>query len=90
MLKRLFLAHPAEVGESYAEHMGVAFGFGARMIAAGLACVVHGLVPAWHKRTGSNCIRALHTRMVTNRVAVRPGADPADHAHNFRDYGFGI
>jgi len=90
MLKRLFLDHPAEVGESYAEHMGVAFGFGWRMLAGGLACCVHGIVPGWHKRTGSDTIRALHNRMVANRVAIRPGADVADHAHGFRDMGFGI
>lgn len=90
MLRRLLLDHPDEVGETYLEHMQVAFGFGSRMFMASLACFVHGIVPALHKRTGSDCIRALHSRMVKNRVAIRPGADAADHAHGFRDMGFGI
>jgi len=88
MLKSLFTDHPCEVGETYAEHMGVAFGFGTAMIAGGLACLVHGLVPGLHKRTGSTVIRRLAHRMGAGRV--RPGVDPADHAHGFRDYGLGI
>ena len=64
----LFTEHPATVGESYTEHMGVAFTFGLRMIGAGLACVMHGLVPALFTKTGSNTIDDLHDRMVVNRV----------------------
>ncbi len=88
MLNKLFTDHPREVGETYFEHMGVAFGFGRRMIAGGLACLVHGFVPGWHKRTGSTTIRALNERMGGGRV--KPGVNPEDHAHGFRDYGFGI
>ncbi len=90
MLNKLFTDHPREVGETYLEHMGVAFGFGRRMIAGGFACLVHGFVPGLHKRTGSTIIKALNARMVVNRSAIRPGVDPEDHAHGFRDYGFGI
>ena len=90
MLKRLFIDHPREVGETYFEHMQVAFGFGRRMIAGGLACLIHGCVPGLHKRTGSTVIKALNARMVLNRVVVRPGVDPADHAHGFRDFGMNI
>lgn len=88
MLRRLFHDHPREVGETYFEHMAVAFGFGRRMVVGGLACFVHGIVPGLHKRTGSTIIRALAHRMGPARVRV--GADPDDHAHGFRDYGFGI
>ena len=90
MLRRLFTEHPREVGESYFEHMGVAFGFGRRMLLGGLACFAHGFVPGWHKRTGSTIIKGLNARMVVNRAHVRPGANAEDHAHGFRDYGFGI
>ncbi len=40
---RLFTEHPESVGESYTEHMGVAFSFGSKMVVAGVAC----LLPAW-------------------------------------------
>ncbi len=67
MLHRLFNEHPASVGESYLAHMGQAFSFGATMILAGIACLLHGFLPFLFTRTGSNAIRRLHTRMVTHR-----------------------
>jgi hypothetical protein len=66
-LRELFNAHPATVGETYAEHLVMASGFGLRMVLAGFACLVHGVLPFLFVRTGSDAIRALHTRMVTNR-----------------------
>lgn len=65
---RLFVDHPHSVGESYVEHMGSAFGFGATMITAGLACLIHGLLPFLFVRTGSAQITVLHERMVANRA----------------------
>ena len=62
-----FTEHPASVGESYAEHLKTASGFGFTMMASGFACLVHGLVPSLFERTGSNAILHLHERMVANR-----------------------
>jgi len=69
MLKRLFVDHPASVGESYAEHMGVAASFGAAMFVGSLACFVHAVFPGLCVKTGSGVITDLHRRMVTHRVA---------------------
>ena len=66
-INRLFSEHPASVGESYGEHLLQASSFGGRMILAGLACLVHGLLPFLFVRTGSAAIAALHTRMITHR-----------------------
>jgi hypothetical protein len=77
MLDKLFLEHPRSVDESYAQHFGVASSFGLRMILAGLACLVHGLVPGLFVRTGSDAIRELHDRMVTNRRRSAPQGTPA-------------
>lgn len=63
-----FTDHPATVGETYGEHLVTATGFGLHLIAAGLACLVHGLLPFLFAKTGSTAIRTLHDRMVTNRV----------------------
>jgi hypothetical protein len=63
MLRRLFLDHPQEVGESYGEHLKVASHFGFTLVGAGLACIIHGLVPGLFKRTGSDTIRRLHARL---------------------------
>lgn len=67
MLKKLFFEHPQSVGESYFEHMLVAFSFGFKMLGAGLACMVHGLVPGLFKSTGSKAITGLHDKLVANR-----------------------
>ena len=74
-MNRLFTEHPQSVGESYPEHMGVAFGFGARMVLAGLACMVHGVLPFLFVKTGSRTITVLHDRMVAHRVR-KPVAAP--------------
>ncbi|MBI3452787.1 MAG: hypothetical protein HY057_08185 [Rhodospirillales bacterium] len=66
-IRNPFTAHPVAVGESYAEHLTMASGFGMRMIGAGLACLVHGVFPFLFTRTGSDAIHELHVRMVTHR-----------------------
>lgn len=60
-LQELFLTHPASVGESYAGHARFAGMTGLRLVAAGLACVVHGFLPFLFVRTASDCIRELST-----------------------------
>jgi hypothetical protein len=48
----LFNRHPRTVDETYLEHMGVASSFGFRMIVAGCACLIHGLLPFTFVKTG--------------------------------------
>jgi hypothetical protein len=75
-LIRAFTAHPASVGESYGEHLLRAMGFGLRMVLAGIACLVHGVLPFLFQRTGSRAIADLNDRMVVNRRRGLPiGSD---------------
>ena len=70
---RTFTEHPASVGESYTEHLFRAMYFGTRMMFAGIACLVHGVLPFLFVRTGSRAIAELNDRMVVNRrVGVPP------------------
>jgi Family of unknown function (DUF6356) len=80
MFDRLFLDHPRSVGESYGAHLLVALSFGLRMIWAGLACVVHALVPGLFRCTGSRMIQTLHDEMVVNRHRIVPVPDHATAA----------
>jgi hypothetical protein len=75
MTKMSFTDHPAAVGETYVQHLGVATGFGTRMILGGLACLVHGILPFLFTSTGSRTVTKLHDRMVANRT--RAHAAPA-------------
>ena len=61
-LKRRFTDHPASVGETYGEHLAVASGLGFRLVLAGLACMVHGLLPWLFLHTASDAVRDLHQR----------------------------
>ena len=75
-LTALFTEHPASVGETYLQHMGSATSFSLHMIAAGICCLVHGLLPFLFVKTGSNAVERLHDRMVLNRDR-RPRLNPA-------------
>ena len=66
-LIRAFTEHPASVGESYTEHLFRAMCFGMRMVFAGVACLLHGVLPFLFVRTGSHAIAELNDRMVLNR-----------------------
>lgn len=74
-----FTRHPESVGETYGQHMGVAWSFGFTLIGAGLACLVHGLLPFAFERTGSLTIRRLHERL-GRRNAMAEAAAPRDAA----------
>ena len=76
-LIRAFTDHPASVGESYGEHLLRAVYFGTRMVFAGIACLIHGVLPFLFVRTGSRAIAELNDRMVVNRRVGRP-ALPGD------------
>lgn len=67
LLRTVFVEHPASVGETYLGHLLTASRFGATMIIAGAACVIHGIVPVLFTTRGSDAIRALHQRMIVNR-----------------------
>jgi hypothetical protein len=66
-LRNLFTEHPATAGETYWQHLGAAWGFSWRLMAASLACLVHALLPFLFVKTGSRAITELHDRMVANR-----------------------
>lgn len=65
--------HPASVGETYAEHLRTAAGFGTAMIIGGTACLVHGILPFLFTRTGSMTISRLQERMITHRTKPSAG-----------------
>ena len=63
MFAKLFLDHPRTVGESYFQHMGAALSFAGPLLLAGLAAVVHSIVPGLCQKSGSRTIIALHQRL---------------------------
>ena len=62
-------AHLAEAGESYVEHLRFAVGVGLMLIAAGTACILHGLVPGLCTKTASRTVDELK-RLFAERDAL--------------------
>jgi len=67
VFRRLFLSHPASVGESYFQHQRVALSFALPLLGAGIAAFVHAFVPAACERTAGDVIRELHSRLESRR-----------------------
>jgi hypothetical protein len=67
LFRSIFIEHPASVDETYLQHFISALSFGTKMVAAGVACMVHGLLPAVFVTRGSDTVCALHERMVVSR-----------------------
>jgi hypothetical protein len=63
VIDRLFLSHPRSVGESYFQHQRVALSFALPLLGAGLAALLHALVPAACERTAGDIIRRLYGRL---------------------------
>ena len=79
MISKLFLDHPRSVGETYAEHQAFAFGFAMRLIGAGLAALVHAVLPFAFETTASRTVRAMVAEMdARKRKASAAPRDAAD------------
>jgi hypothetical protein len=66
MFGRLFLDHPRSVDESYFEHLLFAGGFAVRLMGAGLAALIHALIPCLFEKTAGNMIMRMHSK-ISNR-----------------------
>ena len=74
MLDEIFVAHPRAVGENYFQHQRVAFLCAARLALAGVAALVHGLIPCLFQTTASSTIARMHGEMAARHArALRAG-----------------
>ena len=73
VLARLFTEHPRSLGMGWAGHGVGAVKIGLELMAAGVACLVHALVPGWFTETAGKTVTRLHQVMVQRRAgAVNP------------------
>ena len=79
MIARLFLDHPRSLGMSWLGHGTGAIMIGLRLVGAGLACLVHALVPAWFTETAGRTVSDLHDYMMRRKMGA---PDP----HAWPDY----
>ena len=83
---RMFTEHPESVGETYGEHLVRAWWFGGRMVVAGLACMLHALLPFIFVHTGSEAIDDLHARIQATRRRAA-GSQPPVRASQLASAG---
>lgn len=76
MISRLFFDHPRAVGETYFEHAATAGRFGGIMVAGGLACLIHAVVPAVFANAASRRVKTLYLQMKARQpgLASKPTA----------------
>lgn len=77
LIERLFTDHPRSLGMSWASHGIGAVGIAVRLIGAGLACLIHALVPAWFTQTAGKTVTQMHDEIVRRKAgAANPNAWP--------------
>jgi hypothetical protein len=72
-LDRLFIVHPRAVNETYSGHAGVALRFALLLLGAGLAALVHAVMPALFETTASSTIKKLHAEMMSRSATPQRG-----------------
>ena len=79
LLSHLFVEHPRSLGMSWAEHGIGAVAIGATLVGAGLACLVHALVPGWFTQTAGKTVTRIYDHIQQRK------ADSSD-PENWPDY----
>jgi len=74
---RLFLQHPRSLGMSWARHGVGAIVIGGKLVGAGLACLVHAVVPGVFTQTAGRTVTHMYDHMTRRRAgASNPEAWP--------------
>ena len=66
-MNNIFTDHPHSIGETYFIHLKFSCFFCLNMMAAGLACMVHGIFPFLFKTTGSDLLIKMMHRIVERK-----------------------
>jgi uncharacterized protein DUF6356 len=72
-LDRLFIAHPRTVNGDYLAHAAVAMRYALLLLGAGLAALVHAVIPALFETTASSMIKKLHAEMMSRSTTPQSG-----------------
>jgi hypothetical protein len=79
VVDRMFLEHPRSLGMSWAAHGAGAVVISARLVGAGLACLVHAVVPGVFTQTAGKTVTHMYDHMMKRRAGA---ANP----ENWPDY----
>jgi len=65
-LSSIFLKHPEEQKMTYLEHLKHALSLGIQTLGCSIVFIIHGIVPALFKTTGSTMIKNLNQKLIKN------------------------
>jgi hypothetical protein len=77
--ERLFVEHPRSLGMSWARHGAGAVAIGVRLVGAGLACLVHAVVPGLFTQTAGKTITDMYDHIAQRKAG-------AENPVNWPDY----
>lgn len=66
-VKKCFTDHPESVGESYGQHLRIALWSGLQLVWAGLALIIHSIVPCVFVNTASDTVQKINREMTERR-----------------------
>ena len=75
LIARLFTGHPRLLGVSWLSHGVGALKIGGQLIGAGLACVVHAVVPGLFTQTAGKTVTRLHNHMISRKAGAEKPND---------------
>ena len=76
-LGRLFNDHPRSLGMTWASHGAGAAVIGARLVGAGVACLIHSLVPAWFTQSAGRTVTDIYDDIAQRKAgSANPNAWP--------------
>ncbi|MES2135855.1 MAG: DUF6356 family protein [Pseudomonadota bacterium] len=79
LVDRLFLEHPRSLGMSWAGHGIGALKIGAELVGAGVACLVHAIVPGVFTQTAGKTVTHMYDHMTRRKAG-------ASNPENWPDY----
>jgi hypothetical protein len=77
--ERMFVEHPRSLGMTWAGHGIGAAKIGVVLAGAGVACVIHAIVPGWFTHTAGKTVTDIHDEMQRRKAGA---ANP----ENWSDY----
>ena len=76
-VSRLFNDHPRSLGMTWASHGAGAAIIGVRLVGAGIACLIHSIVPAWFTQTAGRTVTDIYDDIARRKAgAANPNAWP--------------
>ena len=77
--QRLFGEHPRSLGMTWAGHGIGAAKIAVALIGAGLACLVHAVIPGWFTQTAGRTVTRMYEHMISRKAGAESPSDWPDY-----------